>query len=170
MFKKVFLSVVLGTLLIFSSFAATTGVLNVSGTIASNLSLELGSSSYTMLAAGVAEATPATVSTMIVKSNAKTSFTITISSTNIANGSFNAKTTLGTGTGGVELWPYKLYLQDGTGSDVVFTSPSWAQSFTRKTAGTGDSFTLKASYASADSLNLDAGTYSDSVTVTLTAN
>ena len=171
MFKKVVTSVMIATLLVFSSFAATSGVLNVSGTIASNLSLELGSSSYTMLAAGVAEASPATVSTMTVKSNAKTSFTITVGSSNIANNSFNAKTTLGTGAGGVELWPYKLYLVDGAGSPVEFTSTtSWAQMFTRKTTAAGDSFTLKTSYASAESLNLDAGTYTDTITVVLTAN
>lgn len=107
---------------------------------------------------------------MTVKSNAKISFTLGVTTANVANGSFNAKTTLGTGTGGVELWPYKLYLQDVKGNtETELTTSTPSKTFSRKTAAIGDGFNLKTTYASAESLNLDAGVYSDTITVTLTA-
>ena len=109
--KKV---VLVGMLLVLASavaFSDTVGVLQVSGTIASNLSLTLNSTAYTLLASG---ATKASISAMTVKSNAKTSFTLAVETANAAvNSSFVAKATVaGSAAGAVTNWPYKLFLDD----------------------------------------------------------
>lgn len=110
---------------------------------------------------------------MLVKSNSKTSFTLTVSTTNTAvNGSFVAKATvIGSAQGAVVNWPYKLFLDDSVGgTNVELTPAAPAKSFLRKTVAQGDTFALQTTYESAETLNLDAGTYSDTITVTLTSN
>lgn len=149
---------------------STTGQLTVTGTIISNLSLTVSASAYTLAPEGK---TKDTVSAMTVKSNAKTSFTLAVSTLNPAvSGSFVAKATvIGTASGSVVYWPYQLFLDDSVGgTNTELTPTSLSKVFTRKTTASGDAFTLQSTYASAESLNLDAGTYSDIITVTLTAN
>lgn len=150
-------------------FAAGSASVVVSGTVASNLSLTMDATTYTLKATGASA--QELIGNMLIKSNAKTSFTLGVTTLNAANGSFNAKATVtGTATGAVLNWPYKLYLKDGTNTSVELTTVSPGQTFTRKTVAAGDSFGLYTTYDSAESLNLDAGTYSDTITITLTAN
>lgn len=171
--KKVVLMVmVLAAVIGIPVFGAETGMVVVSGTISSNLSLTLAASAYTMVPAGVSS--PATITGITVKSNAKTSFTIAVSTTNaVVDNSFVAKATVnGTADGAVTNWPYKLFLEDvrmAAGTNVELTTSAPSKTFTRKTLANGDAFTLKTAYASAESLNLDAGVYSDTISITLTA-
>ncbi len=159
--KKVFLSLLMVFLLTFGVFAATSGTLALSGTVSTVLDVVPSATSYTFNTVG---ATDGLLSSFLIKSNYKTSYTIAFTSPN----SFVLTTPEVTTT-----WPYTLALYNG--STKLTPTSGYIYMFSRKTPKAGVSYDLKITYsdvttAGAGSEWIEAGTYTDTITFTLTAS
>jgi len=163
--KKIAAILILGVGVAIGAFAATSGNLTLTGTVAQNLSI-------TVTPAAVASALDLTtaqnnlaVATITEVSNSHLGYTVTVSSANAVSAS--SSTPDFTSATSPDTLAYSLTYG---GTPVAFTSGiATVTTATAKTPAGGVSNTLGLTY-DGSTANLSAGTYSDTLTFTITAN